>query len=89
MQSISRIALSALIALATCFGAFALAGCGNTTSTQAESASAQSADAAASAASADTASADAAASDAAASGDAADDEDQDNCYGDDLPARNS
>ena len=64
MQLITRFTLSLLIALATCFGAFALVGCGGSSSSAAENAS-------------------------SAASDAADDsdEEQDNCYGDDLPAK--
>ncbi len=79
MQHVSRFALSLLIAIATCTGAFALVGCGGSASSSA-----------APAASAQSASAEAASTDAASSAaDTADDEEQDNCYGDDLPARKS
>ena len=76
MQAISRIALTALIVLATCLGSFALVGCGGSSAASAESEAASSA----SAASADA---------AASAADDAEDEDQDNCYGDDLPAKKS
>ena len=46
MQLITRFTLSLLIALATCFGAFALVGCGgSSSSTSASAASSQSASA--------------------------------------------
>lgn len=76
MQQIMRLALSLAIALSTCLGAVALVGCGgSSTQSSTESASEQ-------AASTETA----ASSDSSAS-DGAEDEEQDNCYGDDLPAR--
>lgn len=81
MQLITRFTLSLLIALATCFGAFVLVGCGGSNSSASASAeSAQSASTEASSAAEDTSS--------AASDEADDsDEEQDNCYGDDLPAK--
>ena len=82
MKAVSRTALSVLLALATCFGAFALVGCGGSApSSSAASVSAQSAEAS---------SQSAAATDGTGSAsDDADDEEQDNCYGDDMPAKKS
>ena len=83
MQHITRFALALLIALATCAGSAVLVGCGGSASSSSAATSEQSAS---TEASGDSASADAAASDSAAADDA-DDEEQDNCYGDDLPAK--
>lgn len=76
MQQIMRFTLSLVIALSTCLGAFALVGCGGSS---AESSAASASEQAASTEAADTSS--------SASSDEADgEEEQDNCYGDDLPA---
>ena len=85
MQSFARITASALIALAMCFGAFALVGCGGSSSQGGASASAESS---ASASEAASTAADEG-SDQSASDASDEDDEQDNCYGDDLPAKKS
>lgn len=78
-RTVKNIAVLSAAAL-MCAGALALTGCGESEST---STTVQSATPAAESASTDAASTDEAASDASS------DEEQDNCYGDDLPVVNS
>ena len=75
MKPAARLFLSFLIALATCMGAFALVGCGG---------GGQSASGAAASASAESSDAAQAGSDSSSDGG-----EQDNCYGDDMPAKKS
>ena len=77
MQHIMRLTLSLALVLSMCLGAVALVGCGSSSASSAANAS----DQAASAQAADTS--------GSAASDEADDEEQDNCYGDDLPAKKS
>ena len=89
MQLITRFTLSLLIALATCFGAFALVGCGGSSSSASASAASSQSASAESTQSASAEASSAAENASSAASDTADnsDEEQDNCYGDDLPAK--
>ena len=73
MQAVSRFTFAILIAIITSLGAFALVGCTDDTQ-QSQSSAAQT---------------ESASSEAADSQSTDDDEEQDNCYGDDLPAKKS